>query len=294
MRWQGRGSFIPQIRKTTITDKMAEKKILFSDLDGTLLDDDKNVSSEDIDSINKMIGAGHRFVIATGRPVYSAKVVAKELGLFRDGVFLACSNGGVIYDCTKKAVIHASSVDYDTVDRMFKAAGKEGLHIHTYTEDNVVSLRETPELVIYCQRIKMPYRILERIPEDLPAPPPKFIVMSIKNDSRKILEDFQKKYASLVDGKAQSVFSNDFLLEYLPPGVSKGVAVKKLCSLLDIPLYSSVAAGDEANDIPMLDAAGTGVVVKNGTEEAKSHADCITERTNNESAISEIITRHIM
>ena len=42
---------------------MADTKILFSDLDGTLLDDDKNVSSEDIGSIHEMINAGHRFVI---------------------------------------------------------------------------------------------------------------------------------------------------------------------------------------------------------------------------------------
>ena len=47
-------------------------KILFSDLDDTLLDDDKNVSAEDLDLINEMIRAGHRFVLATGRPVYSA------------------------------------------------------------------------------------------------------------------------------------------------------------------------------------------------------------------------------
>ena len=64
---------------------MADKKILFSDLDGTLLDDEKNVSSRDLDSINKIIAEGHRFVIATGRPLYSAKVVANELSLL--GIF---------------------------------------------------------------------------------------------------------------------------------------------------------------------------------------------------------------
>ena len=89
-------------------------------------------------------------------------------------------------------------------------------------------------------------------------------------------------------------FSNDFLLEYLPLGISKGEALKDLCRLLDIPVADSVAAGDEANDIPMLDAAGVGVVVRNGTEEAKSHAGYVTGRTNNESAISEIIEKFIM
>ena len=272
-----------------------DSRILFSDLDGTLLDDEKNVSSRDLDSINRMLEEGHHFVIATGRPLYSAKVVANELSLYRPGIYLACSNGGIVYDCGKEQVISSRTVDYDTVAKMFAAASSEGLHIHTYTQENVVSLRETEELKIYCQRIKMPYRILERIPEDLPAPPPKFIVMSIKEgESRRILEEFESKYRHISEGHVESVFSNDFLLEYLPPGVSKGNAVRMVCDVLGIGVEHSIAAGDEANDISMLDAAGLGVVVQNGTDEAKSHAGYVTRRTNNESAIAEIVEKFIL
>ena len=269
-------------------------KILFTDLDGTLLDDDKNVSEKDLASINDMLGVGHRLVIATGRPIYSARVVAHELGLYRDGIFICASNGGVIYDCGTEKIIHASTLDMDTVDILFKAAGKEGLHIHTYTDDHVVSLRETAELMGYCSRIKMPYRLLESIPGDLPGKPPKLIVMSIKENSRRILEDFEARHAKEVEGRCVSVFSNDFLLEYLPVGVSKGNGVKMLCGMLGIPAEDTVAAGDEANDIPMLDAAGIGCVMANGTDETKAHADYVTKNTNNESGVSEIIEKFFM
>ena len=269
-------------------------KILFTDLDGTLLDDDKNVSAEDLASINRMLDSGHRLVIATGRPIYSAKIVARELGLYHDGIFICASNGGVIYDCGSEKIIHAATLDLDTVDILFKAAGEEGLHIHTYTDDHVVSLRETHELKGYCQRIKMPYRLLSNIPGDLPGRPPKLIVMSIKENSREILEDFEARHAKEVEGVCESVFSNDFLLEYLPVGVSKGNGVKMLCDLFDIPVEDTVAAGDEANDIPMLDAAGIGCVMSNGTDEAKAHADYITKRTNNESGVSEIIDKFFL
>ncbi len=269
-------------------------KILFTDLDDTLLDDDKNVSEKDLDSINEMISAGHRFVIATGRPVYSAQVVARSLDLYRDGIFLVTSNGGAIFDCGREEIISRKTVDPDLVGVMFDEALSEGLHIHTYTDTNVVALKKTQELEIYCDRIKMPYRILGRIPEDLPAPPPKFVLMSIKPDSREILTDFRDRHIALTDGKVQSVFSNAYLLEYLPLGISKGRALVTLCELLGIPVENSVAAGDEANDIPMLDAAGLGAVVQNGTDEAKSHAGYVTKNTNNESAISEIIEKFIM
>jgi hydroxymethylpyrimidine pyrophosphatase-like HAD family hydrolase len=140
----------------------------------------------------------------------------------------------------------------------------------------------------------MPYRILARIPEDLPAPPPKCIVMSIEDDSRHILEAFEDENRAAVSGKVTSVFSNDNLLEYLPPDASKGNAVRKLCNLLGIDIADSVAAGDEANDIPMIEAAGIGAVMKNGTDEAKSYGDYITGHTNNESGVSEIIHRFIL
>ena len=71
-------------------------------------------------------------------------------------------------------------------------------------------------------------------------------------------------------------------------------AVERLCELLDIPAELSVAAGDEANDIPMIQAAGVGAVMQNGTDEAKSYADYVTKRSNNESGVSEIIRKFIL
>ena len=273
---------------------MSDTKILFTDLDGTLLDDEKNVSRSDLDAIHEMTEAGHRFVIATGRPLYSAKIVARELDMYRDGVFLACSNGGVLFDCGTQKVISAKTVSYEIVAKLFEAAGSEGLHIHTYTEENVVSLRKTRELEIYCDRIKMPYRILSRIPEDLPALPPKCIVMSIAEGSRHILETFEKKYADITRGEVESVFSNDYLLEYLPVGTSKGNAVRTLCDIIKVPVENAIAIGDEENDIPMIEAAGIGIAMKNGTDAAKKAAGHVTEHTNNESGVSEIIHRFIL
>lgn len=269
-------------------------KILFSDLDGTLLDDRKNVSGEDLAAINEMTAKGHRFVIATGRPFYSAKLVARELGLFGDGILIAASNGGVIYDCGSDTVISRVTLGLDVVRMLFEEAGKEGLSIHTYTDTHVVSVRPTEEIRVYTTTIRMPHMLLDRIPEDLPGEPPKLIVMSLAQNGRAILKDFEDRHAAMVEGKAVSVFSNDHLLEYLPPGVSKGNAVRTVCNLLGIPLEHSVAAGDEANDIPMIEAAGTGAVMCNGTDEAKSFADYVTKHSNNESGVSEIIREFIL
>lgn len=268
-------------------------KILLTDLDDTLLTTTKQVSETDRLSIEKMIAAGHKFAIATGRPFYSARLVARELGFDKPGAYIIASNGAVIYDCEKEEILHKETVSFDLVSYLFGEAAKSHLHIHTYTDTHVVSLRETPELLGYTKTIKMPYKIVEKIPEDLPYEPPKMIVMSIKENSREILSDFKDRVYPFVKGKLCPVFSNKALLEFLPPNASKGNALIKLCEILGIPSENSIACGDEENDIPMIKAAGVGVAMKNGTDSARACADYITSHTNNENAITEVIERFV-
>ena len=74
-------------------------RILFTDLDGTLLDSYKNISDQNLQAIDKMIKAGHKFVISTGRPIQSAILIAKRYGWDGDGYYISSYNGGLIYDC---------------------------------------------------------------------------------------------------------------------------------------------------------------------------------------------------
>ena len=77
-------------------------KILFTDLDGTLLDDNKDISAEDMSAIRKMIDAGHKFVMTTGRPLTSVKKLASRYGFLEAGFYLVSFNGGLVYDCGEK------------------------------------------------------------------------------------------------------------------------------------------------------------------------------------------------
>ena len=60
-------------------------KLLFTDLDGTLLDDAKNISDADMTAIHAMIDAGHKFVMTTGRPLTSVKRIAEKYGFLKPG-----------------------------------------------------------------------------------------------------------------------------------------------------------------------------------------------------------------
>ena len=69
---------------------------------------------------------------------------------------------------------------------------------------------------------------------------------------------------------------------------------KQLAQRLGIPIENTVAAGDAANDLSMLRAAGVGVAMCNGTDEAKAAADAVTCRDNNHDGMAEIIEKYLV
>ena len=80
----------------------------------------------------------------------------------------------------------------------------------------------------------------------------------------------------------------------MAPGVSKGTALEALGEHYGFSLPNVLAIGDAENDNPMLEAAGIGVVVANGTAASKAVADYVTERTNNEGGVAEAIRRFVL
>ena len=94
-------------------------------------------------------------------------------------------------------------------------------------------------------------------------------------------EKYEKKIYELIakHPSDRSVYTKSFTgtLEFMKPGIDKGVALKIACEKLDIPLNEVIACGDMDNDIPMLEAAGTGVCLANGSKNTKKAADYITE-----------------
>ena len=67
---------------------MPEGKVLFMDLDDTLLSDDKTVSPKNREAIRAALSRGHSVVVTTGRPLKSGKAVVKDLGLTAQGCYM--------------------------------------------------------------------------------------------------------------------------------------------------------------------------------------------------------------
>jgi len=269
-------------------------KILFSDLDATLLNDRKEIEGDTAAAIDEMLKQGSVFAICTGRPLASARAVAAQFGLDRSGCYIAAYNGGVLYDPSLDQVISYASIPLEVVRKMFRKAEHAGLYIHTYDrrDDTVLARRRTRELDAYISHTKLPPRTGTDIPDKMAGEPAKMIVISLDDHER--LVQFWEENAEWSKDTLNSFFSCEQYLEYCPSGISKGAAVEKLCEYLDIPVEASVAAGDERNDIAMLKAAGVGAAPRNAHPLAKEAAGYVCRKDHNAGAVGEIIQKFFL
>lgn len=271
-----------------------ETRFLLLDLDGTLLDDNKQVTAENRAAMSRGLDAGHRIVLASGRPLASVLQQAADLGLDGPGCYVSAFNGGILYDCGAGREICHASLTMDQLSRLFAEARRRDLYIQTYNPDAVLVERgqDTAVTERYCDAVRMPYRVVEDVGRALSGPPPKAVMLDFTG--REKLEPMRQWVEREMAGEVACFYSSPYLLEAEPYGIDKGKCVADLCALLHTGPERFIAVGDEANDIPMIRAAGVGVAMRNAVPEAKAAADYVTERDNNHSGVAEVIARFLL
>lgn len=268
-----------------------DKKMLFMDLDGTLLDDRKEITPGNRQALEKALERGHGVIITTGRPLKSAMDQARKLGLDKPGCFLIAYNGAVIYDWEKQEQIFARTLDLSTVLEIFEYVNVKGIHLQTYDTWQVLVEPRCDNAIVrrYCDLIKMEFRVIGDVRTDLRENPVKVLI--IEPEDRAGIVKLQQELGERMSDKVDTFFSNPTYLEVVPAGMSKGEAVKMLCGMMNVPIENAVAVGDAANDLSMIQMAGIGVAMANGTDEVKAVAQYITERDNNHDGIAEVVEK---
>lgn len=267
-------------------------KILFVDLDATLLCDDKTISERNRNAIQQMLAEGHYIALSTGRPVESGRIVARELELKQPGCYMLAFNGAVLYDCAADRILLKRSLPVEVVQELFERAKKAGIYAQTYTNTDIVTEHHTKELDYYRRKSGISYKLSENVLDLLEEEPQKVLMIALEHKERLI--QFQQENLSWEKDRCNSFFSCPEYLEYCPLNTNKGTGAKKLMQILNIPQTQTVAVGDERNDLAMIKTAHIGIAMKNGTKELKAVADYITENDNNHDAIAEIIEQFIL
>ncbi len=270
-------------------------KMIFLDMDGTLLDDNKNLPKENREAIEKALGMGHKVLICTGRPLSSAIKLLPVFGLDKPGCYAITFNGGLIYDAGAKKSIFKITLPLEQVKYVFEKAYEFGrIQVQTYTEQGFICEYDTKESRDYERITKTDRKVVKDIFEELDGVEPCKILTMAYDYERAHIEAFRESMLEYCEGIMDVCFSNNEYLEFMPAGINKGNSIKWMCHYLNIPLEHTIAVGDAENDITMLQTAGIGAVMQNASDKIKQYGNYITIKNNNEGGVAEVIKKFML
>lgn len=267
-------------------------KIIASDLDETLLCDDRSISQENIEAIQKAKDLGVKFVLATGRGFRTVDVTLKTLGLDdKKDEYVISFNGGAITENKGTKLLYFQGISYELANDLYQRGLNYDVCIHVYTKDKVYVYNfvdnEREFLNNRMEVIEIFDDNLEFIKDE------DFVKVLYMNQDYSYLKQIEKDLEHMTQDIDISYSSNRYI-EFNHKGVTKGEGLKSLAKLLGVDMKDTIAIGDNFNDLSMIKVAGLGVGVQNTAQDMKHECDYITEATNNESAIAEVIHKFIL
>ncbi|MBQ2898755.1 MAG: HAD family phosphatase [Oscillospiraceae bacterium] len=254
--------------------------LIITDVDGTLLRENKGISKENLEAIKRFTDKGGHFTVSTGRAIDVARELLEGIPINTPSVHI---NGGYFYDWQKEEVIEPHYISKYARYAVKKIAEKfDFCDCHFASTDSVNLMTSGKYIRKYIPERE--FHFFEGSFEDIPENVYKFIVCCDPENMDEV-----RKFAESVSGKDVKIIqSSPFFLEILPPENSKGKSLERLCEMIGIPLENSVAAGDFENDSEMILAAGIGAAVENAQESLKEKADIILPSCE-ENAIAHLI-----
>ena len=277
------------------------RTLYVSDLDGTLLGDDRKVSGKSARLINESIAGGALFSVATARTPATVGPLLKDIEC---ALPLIVMTGAAIWDRKENRYVHASFHKEAAAHRLVELYRKHNLSTFIYIlgDDNVIHIYHLGEMsalerVFMEERLSTPYKKFhmgENGSGELPDRLDRvllFYSMRPTGEVKPVYEEIRES------DDLRAVFYHDMygeeiaLMEVFGPDASKANAVKILADMSGAERI--VAYGDNVNDLPILRVADDAVAVENAVDEVKSVASRIIG-PNIADSVAKDIKRHIL
>lgn len=241
-----------------------------TDLDGTLLDKEKNISDYSIKVINNFIEKGNNFTVATARSLSSAKDIIEPLNI---KLPIILNNGGFIYDPIKKINLVSNYMNNETSKELLLDIDKMGLNPFIHLEDNKVNkmyykgVFNYGEKFYYDNRIKVGDKRFTKVNEFNIENKDIITVFLIgkKEELNELYLFLKQKYDNLQFHFFLDVYSNYHWLEINSHKATKKNGIKFLKNYLKVNKVSCF--GDNLNDISMFEECDYSYAVKNAHED---------------------------
>lgn len=271
-------------------------RLIASDLDGTLLNDDKVFTERTKQAISKAIDQGVIFVPATGRPLFG---IPKDVLEFPGVRYVITANGARIIDAKENKCLQENLLSYEKGLAVFDAVKDFDCYKEAYFDGKGYGTkRYLPNLEKYVELPAMREYILnsrEHVDDVVEFFREKKSATDKVQAFFRTLEERQEAVDKII-ATVEGVYVTGALesnIEVGAEGVDKEKGLICLSEITGIPLEEMMVFGDGRNDTTMIRDAGVGVAMENACEEAKAVADIIAGN-NNEDGVARIIETYIL
>lgn len=254
-----------------IDAEVMKYKMVFSDIDGTLLDSNHQVSKGTREKIQELNKQGILFILVSARMPSGILPIQRELGIKSP---IVCYSGALVLNESGEC-IKTVGIEYEKSLLIKTYLKSEWNHIcsSAFYFDNWLVDQKEDKWVIQEERITSSLPVENEIGE-IPLPDReihKFLCMGETEQITALNEAMKAKFPEL------SIYrSKDTYLEIMDCDASKSGAIQFLCQKYKIPIEATVSFGDNFNDVDMLLTTGNSFAMGNAPDEIKERARNVT------------------
>lgn len=266
-------------------------KLVSIDIDGTLYNDNREITPAVKKTIQKATAQGVYVVITTGRPETGVKSILNELDLVGSDHYVITHNGGLVQTTDGQKVLHRAALSWESFQQAQRFAAENNAYIQiesdtdAYTINRYVNVFASQENFV----VNIPLTVKDSLAELKEVP----FVKAIAIGEKVFMDQVQAKVPEQLAIDANVVRSTPNNLEFMNNDASKGQALLALAEELGINQSQTMAIGDQENDFTMIQAAGIGVAMGNAIPAIKEVANAETA-DNNHDGVAKAIERFVL
>ncbi len=266
-------------------------KLLVLDVDGTLLNNEKEISKRTLSTLLKAQHTGIRIVLASGRPTSGLLPLAKALEMGNFGGYIVSYNGAQIINAENGEVMFDKRINPELIPYLEKKARKNNFSIFTYHDeylltDNADNVHIRREAWLNNLRIMEE----EEFSIAIDFAPCKCVLVS---DDEEALRGLEAHWKRRLDGVLDVFPSEPYFLEVVPCGIDKANTLGVLMEQLGVKREEVIAIGDGVADVTMLQLAGKSVAMGHAQDSVKICADYVTA-SNEEDGVAQAVEKLVL
>ena len=268
-------------------------RLIISDIDGTILDDQHQVDPKLKDMIPLLNREKIPFVLASARSPLGMEPIARELGLGDNP--LACYNGALVNKGDPQAyeTIIEHPLDKEEIRTFLELVKAEfpSVSINLYSGKDWIANRLDKWVQIEAAITGEQPMIQNVLVPVLNAQMSVHKLLLI--DEAPVIQKLHDYLQTLDFLKTAFYLSKDNYMEVTAKHVSKEQALYEIAQHYQVSLEQVMTIGDNFNDLPMLRLAGLGVAMDNAPEAVKTEAKAVT-KSNNEHGVAEAVEKYVL